>query len=158
MEVQFAAVSAYDDNHHIISIKADENETIHVGQVISIELQDETFVECTISAMRKWKKNPNAKGGKWIDVESISNGESCEIDIYGNIEHIQTSSMPSAAERKRLANMINLMPYKEINGGKKVYMIMWMKISEYQKKCFYIYKPRNHIWYLWAFISIRLRI
>lgn len=117
MEVQFAAVSAYDENHHIITIKADDNETIRVGQVISIERQDETFVECTIAAMRRWKKNPNAKRGKWVDVESISDGESCEIDVYGDIGHIQTTSMPSAAERRRLASMINLMPYKEINGG-----------------------------------------
>ncbi len=119
MKVQFAAVSAYDDNHHIIRIKADENEIIHVGQVISIELQDETFAECTISAMRKWEINPNEKRGKWIDVESISNGESCEIDVYGDIGSIQTTCMPSASERKRLAAIINLMPYKEINGGEE---------------------------------------
>ena len=61
MEVQFAAVSAYDDNHHIINIRADANETIHVGQVISLMHIDQTYVECTISAMRKWEINSNKK-------------------------------------------------------------------------------------------------
>ena len=36
MENTFAAVSADDDNHHILTIKADKGETIRVGQKISI--------------------------------------------------------------------------------------------------------------------------
>lgn len=146
MEIQFAAVSAYDENHHIITVKTDENETIHVGQVIFIERQDETFVECTISAMRRWKKNPGAKRGEWVDVEFVSNGESCEIDVYGDIGCIQTTSMPSAAERKRLAAMINLMPYKEINGGdKSIYDYVDENFRVSQKVILYLQTTQPHI-------------
>lgn len=117
MKITFAAVYAYDNNHHVLTIKTDEDETINVGQIIPIQLTTGAFVEHKIEAMRKWKQKPNAKRGKWIEVESVSNGESAEIDVYGIKGHVQTTSMPSPAEMKRLAKLINVMPYKEINGG-----------------------------------------
>lgn len=67
--------------------------------------------------MRKWELQPNGEHGKWIDVDSVFGGESCEIDIYDIEGHIQTTSMPSPVEMSRLVAMINVMPYKEINGG-----------------------------------------
>ncbi len=146
MEVQFAAVSANDNNHHIITIRTDENETIHVGQVISIQRQDGTYVECTISAMRRWKDNPNSKRGKWVDVESISNGETCEIDVYGDIGSIQTTSMPSIEKRKRLAAMINLMPYKEICGGaKSIYDYVDENFKVPEKVILYLQTTQPHM-------------
>lgn len=119
MEITFSAVSAYDDNHHILSIKADDDEVISVGQKISIMLTAETFEEHEIASMRRWELKPGAKHGKWIEVDSISGGQSCEADVYGIKGHVQTTSMPSPAERRRLAAMINVMPYKEINGGEE---------------------------------------
>ena len=119
MKITFTAVSAYDDNHHILSIETEPDETIHVGQVISIMLTDETYIEREISSLRKWVLKPNAKRGKWIDVDSVSNGETCEADVYGINGHVQTTSMPSPAERRRWAQMICLTPYKELRGGEE---------------------------------------
>lgn len=119
MEITCAAVSAYDNSHHILTIKAGEGETIRVGQKISIMLMSETFVEHEIASMRKWELKPDAKRGKWIEVESVSDGQSCEADVYGIEGHVQTTSMPLPAEIRRLAAMVNVMPYKEINGGEE---------------------------------------
>ncbi len=119
MEITFASVSAYDNSHHILTIKAGEGETICVGQKISIVLTDKTFVEHEIAAMRKWELKPNAKRGKWVDVEMIANGQSCEADVYGIEGNVQTTSMLSPAEMRHLAAMVNVMPYKEINGGEE---------------------------------------
>ncbi len=119
MEITFAVVSAYDDTHQILTLKADSGETIRVGQKISIMLTDETYEEHEIVSMRIWELKPNAKKGKWIDVEAISDGQSCEVDIYGIKGIVQTTSMPSPAEMRRLAAMINVMPYKEIDGGEE---------------------------------------
>lgn len=146
MEVQFSAVSAYDDNHHIINIKTDENETIRVGQVISLMRMDETFVECTISAMRKWEINPNEKNGKCADVDSISNGESCEIDVYGDIGDIWNTSMPPLEKIKQRAHMVNLMPYKEINGGdESIYDNIDEKFSVPEKVILYLQTTQPHM-------------
>lgn len=146
MDVQFTAVSAYDDKHHIIKIKTDENETIHVGQVISLKRTDGTFVECTISGMRKWEFKSGEKRGKWIDVDYVSNGESCEIDVYGDIGFIWDSSMPSLAEIERYANMINLMPYKEINGGdESIYDNVDENFSVPEKVILYLQTTQPHL-------------
>jgi hypothetical protein len=82
-------------------------------------LTDESYVEHEIASMRRWELKPNAKRGKWIDVESVSNGQSCEVDVYGIKGHVQTTSMPSLEERHRMAAMKNVMPYKEIKGGEE---------------------------------------
>ena len=114
MEITFSAV---DENRTILFIKTDENETIKVGQIISIELTDETVIEREITAIRQWKENSNKKRGKMISVDSVSNGESCEVDVYDIDGHVQTTSMPSPAEMRRMAAMKKLMPFKEIKAG-----------------------------------------
>lgn len=119
MEITFASVLAADDTHHILTIQSEEGETIRVGQKISIMLTDETFVEHEIASMRMWEQKPNAECGEWIEVELISNGQSCEADVYGIEGVVQTTSMPSPAEIRRQLAMINVMPYKEINGGEE---------------------------------------
>lgn len=57
MEITYSAISAYDDSHHILTIKTENGETIRKGQTIVVQLIDESFVECEIASMRKW--NPN---------------------------------------------------------------------------------------------------
>ena len=125
MEITRATVLADDDNHHHLTIKTDKGETIRVGQKISIMVTDENIiehiVEHEIASMHIWKSDSDGKRGNWIDVESVSNGQSCEADVYGIEGYVQTTETPSPeemrAERERLAAMINVMPYKEINGG-----------------------------------------
>jgi hypothetical protein len=119
MEITFAAVSAYDDTHHILTLETEEGETLRVGQKIAIMLTDESCVEHEIASMRRWEVKPNTKRGKWVDVECVSNGQSCEVDVYGIKGHVQTTSMPSPEEMRRMSAMKNVMPYKEINGGEE---------------------------------------
>jgi hypothetical protein len=118
MKITFSAYDREQDCN-ILLIESDEDETICVGQQISIMLTDETFIEREIASMRKWVLTPGAKRGKWIDVESISDGESCEADVYGIEGIVQTTSMPYPAEKRRIEAMINIMPYKEIDGGEE---------------------------------------
>lgn len=58
-------------------------ETICVGQKLTIMLTDETYEEHEISSMRKWELKHGAKRGKWLDVDSISDGQFCEADVFG---------------------------------------------------------------------------
>lgn len=119
MEITFASVDSVDHNRHILSIKTEEDETIKVGQMIQIQLTDETFIEREIVSIRQWHLDSHKKSGKWIDVDAAFNGESCEVDVYGINGYVQTTSMPSPAEMRKMAAMINIMPYKEINGGEE---------------------------------------
>ncbi len=127
MKIISDVVSAYDYSHHILKIETDEGETIRVGQKISIMILDENTMERIeeheIASMRKWVLQPDGIHGDRLDVESASNGEDCEVDIYGIDGRVQTANMPSPAEQRaeleRLAAMINVMPYKEINGGEE---------------------------------------
>lgn len=114
MEITFASVY---NNRHDLRIKTAEGETLKVGQVIQIPLTDETVIEREIVSMRQWRLESNEKIGKWINVDSVSNGESCEAYVYDINGCVQTTSMPSPAEIRKRAAMINIMPYKEINGG-----------------------------------------
>ena len=114
MKITFAAVDAYDENRHILSIETDENETIKVGQFIPIELTDETMIEREIKSIRQWKENRSKKRGEWVNVDSVSGGQSCEVEVYDIDGHVQTTSMPSPAEMRRLEAMKNVMPFKEI--------------------------------------------
>ena len=153
MEITFSGVSAYDDSHHIMKITTEEGETIRVGQVIEVQLVDESIIECEIASMRKWNPNYSEKRGKWIDIDSVSNGESCEVDVYGFTGVVQTTSMPSPEERRRLTAMINVMPYKEIDGGdESIYdhidesyvvpekVIAYLKTTQPHSVCLGIYK------------------
>lgn len=117
MEITYATVSADDERHHILTIQSDKNETIRVGQTITIQLVDESCVDRTIASMRKWEPNYSKKRGKWIGVDSISNGESCQADVFGLVGIVQTTSMPTSEEERRLAAMISVMPYKELCDG-----------------------------------------
>ena len=123
MKIISDAVSAYDYSHHILKIEADKGETIRLGQKISIMILDEDTMERIeeheIASMHKWVLQPDGKHGDWIDVEAVSDGQSCEADVYGIEGRVQTANMPSPAEMRRLAAMINVTPYKEINGGEE---------------------------------------
>lgn len=153
MEITFSAISAYDDSHHILTIKTENGETIRKGQTIVVQLIDESFVECEIASMRKWNPNFSKKRGKWIEVDSVSNGETCEVDIYGLIGNVQTTSIPSPEEMRRLDAMINVMPYKEIQGGEEsIYdhidesyavpekVIAYLKTTQPHMVCMGVYK------------------
>lgn len=117
MEIAFSAVDSRDENRHILHIKSDEGETIKVGQMISIMLTDETYVERKIESMQCWFCPEGAKRGKWKDVESISNGESGEVIVYDIPGSVWNSSMPTPEEMRRMAAIVNIMPYKEIEAG-----------------------------------------
>ena len=45
MEITFAATPSWAEEDSILTIKAGEEEIIRVGQMISIELTDESFTE-----------------------------------------------------------------------------------------------------------------
>ena len=118
MEISFAATPSWAEDNSILSIKAGEGETICVGQMISIELTDESFTERKIVSMKRWLCPEGAKRGKWKEVEHIENGESAEATVENlRSNTVQITSMPSHAERKRWAQMICLTPYKELYGG-----------------------------------------
>ena len=119
MEITGSSVAAFDENHHILEIRADEGETICVGQKITVMLMDETYEEHEISSMRVWRENSGSKRGKWVNVDSISNGQYCEVDVFGIKGVVWATNMISPAEIRRMDNMINVMPYKEINGGEE---------------------------------------
>ena len=114
MEITFSAV---DENRTVLFIKTDANETIKVGQIIPIELTDETMIEREIKAIRQWKENRSKKRGEWVYVDSVSGGLSCEVEVYDIDGHVQTTSMPSPAEMRRMAAMKKIMPFKEIKAG-----------------------------------------
>lgn len=123
MKIISDVVSAYDYSYHILNIETDKGETIRVGQKISIMILDEDTMERIeeheIASMRKCGLQPDGTYGNRIEVESVSNGEKCEVEIYGIEGRVQTANMPSPAEMRRLAAMKNVMPYKEINGGEE---------------------------------------
>lgn len=120
MEITFAATPSWAEENSIVTIKVESGETISVGDFVNIELVDETFVKKEVISMRRWFGSEGAKRGKWKDVDSITEGESAEITL-NNIKSntIQTTSMPSAAERRRMAEMICISPFKEIHCGKE---------------------------------------
>ena len=119
MKITFTAVDAYDERRNLLSIKTDKNETILVGQMIPIELTDETTIEREIKAIRQWKEGRRNKRGQWVSVDSVPGGQSCEVEVYDIDGQVQTTSMPSPAEMRRLEAMKNVMPFKEIKGGEE---------------------------------------
>lgn len=57
MIIQTASASAYDDAEVHIGIKAEKDETISVGDIITIDMNNHTFKQRKIIAMYKdWKK------------------------------------------------------------------------------------------------------
>ena len=87
-----ASTSAYDENEVYLTITAEENECIRVGDVISIPMNDHTFESREIIGMfRDWKKW--LKEGKGLD--EIKNGEWARC-IINNIHsgRIHTISSP----------------------------------------------------------------
>lgn len=92
MIIQTASASAYDDAEVHIGIKAEKDETISVGDIITIPMNNHTFKQREITAMYKdWKK---WKKGKQRLFE-IKDGEGA-ICIIHNIhpEEIHTISSP----------------------------------------------------------------
>jgi hypothetical protein len=118
MEIRSASTPSFDESKTILSITAGKNETIAVGQIIKIKLIDETIVERQIVSMERWVQPEEAKKGKFKNVDSISNGESAEATVDDlDSCYVQTSSMPSAEERREWSKRIFLTSFKEINGG-----------------------------------------
>lgn len=117
MEITFAYVDGDDKSINYLDINTAENETIKIGQLIPIELTDETVIEREVIAIRIWQENSDKKGGKMVSVDSVSGDESCEVEVHDIKGHVQTTSMPSPAEMRRLNAMKNVMPFKEIKGG-----------------------------------------
>lgn len=119
MEFSNAATLADAREQVVISIRLEAGESLAVGDEINIEMIDETHIIRKILSIRQWHLLENSKRGKWITVDSIEGNCCGEVTV----EHvpsgrIQTTSMPSHKERKRLRSMICLTPYKEIHGGK----------------------------------------
>ena len=120
MEITLAATPSSAKENSILTIKAGDEETIRVGQMISIELTDESFTEREIISMERWFCPEGAKRGKWKAVDHIENGESAEVTVENlHSNTVQTTSMPSHEERKRRAQMICLTPYKELSSGEE---------------------------------------
>lgn len=118
MEITFASTPSDKPNDTILSIRADVNEKISVGDYIDIELTNGDYVKKKIESMEYWDRKETAKRGKWIKIDAIENGQSCEAYICGiQSNTIQTTSMPSRRIREKWANMICITPFKEIKGG-----------------------------------------
>lgn len=120
MKVKFAATPSWAEDNSIITIEADIEESISVGQSVKFELTDESWTERTIVSMEKWVCPEDGAKGKWVKVDFIKNGETAEATIE-NIQSntIQTTSMPRPETFRKWAAMINLTPYKEIKGGEE---------------------------------------
>ena len=54
MKVKFAATPSWAEDNSIITIEADIEESISVGQSVKFELTDESWTERTIVSMEKW--------------------------------------------------------------------------------------------------------
>lgn len=117
MIITFTSVDSLDENHHILSVEAEKGETIRVGQKVSIMMIDETYEEHVIASIQVGKLNQSKRRWKWMNVESISDGEAAEVSIYGIRGKVWATCMPTPAEMRRLDAMINIMPYKELHGG-----------------------------------------
>lgn len=79
MIFQMASTSAYDENEVQVCILAEKGETIRIGDIIAIPMNDHTFEQREITAMyrdrKKWKK------GKGLFSE-IKEGEMAECIIH----------------------------------------------------------------------------
>jgi len=117
MEIQFAATPADCPTNSILSIRLGPDEVLNIDDEISIQLMDRSFEKRQIISMRKWKQG--TKRGRWLEVSSLSGGESGEIEIAGIASNrIYTTSHPSFDEMDRMAKIINITPFKELRSGK----------------------------------------
>ena len=84
MIFQMAGTSAYDKNEVEVSILAEKGETIRIGDIITIPMNDHTFEQCEITAMyrdrKKWEKGKclfsEIKEGEWAEciIHNIHSG------------------------------------------------------------------------------------
>lgn len=108
MKITFASVYANDESHHLLTIESDKGEIIKVGQEIPVELWDRTVRYYPISGMKVWRKGENK--GKWIPVEEIRDGETCEADVYGIEGIVHTTSEPSFETVDYYASLKSIFP------------------------------------------------
>lgn len=108
MKITFAYVYAGNENHHVLCIETDENETLKVGQEIPVELWDRTVRYYPISGMKVWRKGENK--GVWVPVEEIRGGETCEADVYGIEGSVHTTSEPSFETMDYYASLKSIFP------------------------------------------------
>lgn len=80
MIIMMAAVSAYDEDEVLLSIKTEEGECIRIGDVIAIPMNDHTYENREVTDMyrdwNKWRK------GKGLFTE-IKDGECAECIVHG---------------------------------------------------------------------------
>ncbi len=84
MIFQMAGTSAYDKNEVEVSILAEKGETIRIGDIITIPMNDHTFEQREITAMyrdrKKWEKGKclfsEIKEGEWAEciIHNIHSG------------------------------------------------------------------------------------
>ena len=84
MIFQMASTSAYDENEVQVCILAEKGETIRIGDIIAIPMNDHTFEQREIMAMyrdrKKWEKRKGIlsekKEGEWAEciIHNIHSG------------------------------------------------------------------------------------
>lgn len=113
MEITFASTPMDAQKNSELIIKAGEDEIICVGQMISVELTDESVVDRKIISMRRWFCSEGSKPRNFKDVDHIEDGEIAYI-IVDNLESntVQTTTdIQSHEEWKEINNMICITPY-----------------------------------------------
>ena len=108
MKIIFASVDANDKNHHVLTIESDKGEIIKASQEIPVELWDRSVRYYPISGMKIWKEGKNK--GKWIPVEEIKDGETCEADVFGIEGTVHTESEPSFEKMDYYESLKSIFP------------------------------------------------
>ena len=85
-----AATLAYDDNEIHLDIQTEQNETINLGDIIDIPMNDHSTEQRTVVGIFKnWKKWRDGK-----TLKSVSNGDSATLvinNIHSGKIHTETS-------------------------------------------------------------------
>lgn len=122
MIISGAATSAYDENEVYITIQAEEGECIHVGDMISIPMNDHTFVNREITAMyRDWKKWNKGKG-LFTEIRAGEWAECIIHDIHSG--RIHTISSPYDEELDN-DGWVTTTPIEEIQKYRFKYWFEW---------------------------------
>lgn len=116
MKIKAVYGIASEDDITVIFVETEENEVLHVGGEITIQLLDGSFVKKEIYNIEMHKKIKGFKNGRSVAVKSIGNGESGEIFIE-NTSLIPYEGGVSIEEYQRRLKIIDLTPYKEIHCG-----------------------------------------